>query len=71
MAILTANNLEGVLILRNSSRKLKTVADYAILMNIWYSSENISKHIKIKTENSFHLKANVGIFRRNENRSKK
>ena len=34
--------LEGVLILRNSSRKLKTVADNAILLNYTVSSENIS-----------------------------
>ena len=50
--------LEGVLILRNSSRKLKMVADNAILLNYAVSSENISENIKIKTENSIHLKRN-------------
>ena len=49
--------LEGVLILRNSSRKFKTVADNAILLNYAVSSENISERIKIKTENGFYLKA--------------
>ena len=33
--------MEGVLILRNSSRKLKTVVDNAILLNYAVSSENI------------------------------
>ena len=56
-------NLEGVLILRNSSRKLKTVADNAILLNYAVSSENISERIKIQTENGFHLKRNVCKFR--------
>ena len=60
--------VEGVLILRNSSLKLKKVADNAILQNYAVSSENISESIKIKTENSFRLKRNVGIFRRNKNR---
>ena len=50
---------EGVLILRNSSLKLKMVADNAILRNYAVSSENISERIKIKTENGFHLKRNV------------
>ena len=34
--------LEGVLILRNSSLKLKTVVDNTILLNYAVSSENIS-----------------------------
>ena len=59
------------LILQNSSLKLKTAAGNAILLNYAVSSENISESIKIKTENSFHLKVNVGIFRRNENRTAK
>ena len=50
---------EGVLILQNSARKLKAVADNAILLNISYSSENISDSIKIKTENGFYPKLNV------------
>ena len=49
---------EGVLILRSISLKYETVADNAILPNISYSSENISKRIKTKTENGFHLKRN-------------
>ena len=60
--------LEGVLILQNKSRKLKMVVDNAILQNYAVPSENISERIKIKTENGFYLKVNVGIFRRNENR---
>ena len=60
--------VEGVLILRNISLKLKTVAGNAILLNRFTSSENISERIKIKTENSFHIKVIVGIFRRNKNR---
>ena len=60
--------LEGVLFLRNSSLKLKTVVDNAILLNYAVSSENISESIKSKTENGFHPKANVCIFRRNKNR---
>ena len=60
--------LVGVLILRNKSRKLKTVADNAILRNYAVSSENISESIKIKTENGFHLKRNVCKFLRNKNR---
>jgi hypothetical protein len=55
--------LEGVLILRNSSLKLKTVVDNASLQNYAVSSENISKSIKIKTENGFYLKQNVCKFR--------
>ena len=62
---------EGVLIHRNKSLKLKTVADNATLQNYAVSSENISEHIKIKTENGFHLKVNVGIFRRNKSRTEK
>ena len=58
-------------IFQNQSRKLKLVADNAILLNISYSSENISDSIKIKTENGFFLKQNVCIFRRNENRTGK
>jgi len=53
----------GVLILQNSSLKLKMVADNAILRNYAVSSENISESIKIKTENGFHLKVNVCKFR--------
>ena len=60
-----------VFILRNSSRKLKTVADNAILQDIAVSSGNISESIKIKTENDFLLKRNVCKFRRNKNRSGK
>ena len=56
--------VEGVLILQNSSRKLKTVADNAILLNLTASSENISERIKVKTENGFHLKTNVCKIRR-------
>ena len=63
--------VEGVLILRNSSLKLKTVVDNAILQDIAVSSENISKRIKIQTENGFHLKRNVCKFRRNKNRPEK
>ena len=59
--------LEGVLILRNISLKLKTVVDNAILQNYAVSSVNISERIKIQTENGFHLKRNVCKFRRNEN----
>ena len=50
---------EGVLILQNSARKLKAVADNAILLNISYSSENISDSIKIQPENGFYPKLNV------------
>jgi hypothetical protein len=57
---------EGVLILRNSSLKFKTVADNAILLNYAVSSESISERIKIKTENGFHLKRNVCKLRRNK-----
>ena len=42
--------LEGVLILRNSSLKLKMVVDNTILQNRFTSSENISWRIKIQTE---------------------
>jgi hypothetical protein len=63
--------VEGVFIPRNKSRKLKMVVDNAILMNIAVSSENIYNSIKIQTENGFYLKVNVGIFRRNENRTGK
>ena len=45
--------VEGVLILRNSSLKLKTGTGNAILLNYAVSSENISESIKIKTENGF------------------
>jgi len=51
--------VEGVLILRNSSLKLKMVVDNAILQNHAVSSENISKRIEILIENLFHLKVNV------------
>ena len=61
-----AQNVEGVLILRNSSFKPKTVVDNAILLNYAVSSENISESIK-KRENDFYLKRNVCIFRRNGN----
>ena len=57
MILTLLNILEGVLILRNSSRKFKTVVDNAILRNIDVSSENISERIKIQTENGFYLKA--------------
>ena len=53
---------EGVLIHRNKSLKLKTVAGNGILLNRFTSSENISIRIKIKTENGFHLKVNACIF---------
>jgi hypothetical protein len=43
--------MEGILILRNSVLKLKMVVNNAILRNNAVSSENISKSIKIKTEN--------------------
>ena len=55
--------VEGVLILLNSSFKLKMVVDNAILQNYAVSPENISERIKIKTENSFHLKVIVCKFR--------
>ena len=55
--------VEGVLILRDTSLKLKTVVDNAILQNYAVSPENISERIKIKTENSFHLKVIVCKFR--------
>ena len=51
--------VEGVLILRNTSLKLKTVVDNAILLNHAVSPENISESIKVKIENGFHLKRNV------------
>ena len=62
--------MEGVLILRNSSLKLKTVADNAILQNRCISPENISERIKIQTENGFHLKRNVCKFHKNKIRPK-
>ena len=52
----------GVLNLQNKSRKLKLVADNAILLNISYSSENISDSIKIKTENGFYLRSKCRNF---------
>ena len=55
--------VEGVLILRNSSFKRKTVADNANLLNYTVSSENITESIKIQIENGFHLKRNVCKFR--------
>ena len=63
--------VEGVLILRNTSLKLKMVIDNAILQNHAVSSENISESIKIKTENGFHLNVNVGFFRSNESSPEK
>ena len=60
--------LEGVLILRNSSLKHKTVVNNAIVRDYTVPSENISERIKIKTENSFHLKINVCKFRWNKSR---
>ena len=69
--ILLLKMLEGVFIPWNKSRKLKTVVDNAILLNYAVSSENISERIKIKTENSFHLKVNVCKFSRNKNRPEK
>jgi hypothetical protein len=54
--------LEGVLILRNSSLKLKTVADNTILPAVAVSSEKISKCIKFKTEKFFYLKRSVCKF---------
>ena len=50
------------------SAKSLQLADNATLLNIAVSSENIYNSIKIKTENGFYLKVNIGIFRRNENR---
>ena len=58
--------LVGVLILRSKSLKYKTVVDNAVLQKCCISSENISKRIKTKTENGFHLKRNVCIFCRND-----
>ena len=55
--------VEVVLILQNSSLKLKMVVDNAILLNYAVSSENISERIKIQTENGFYLKRNVCKFR--------
>ena len=67
LRIVCAGHLvEGVLILRNISLKLKTVADNAILPNYAVSPENIIERIKTKTENSFQLKRNVCKFRRNK-----
>ena len=45
--------VEVVLILQNSSLKLKTVVDNAILLNYAVSSENIFQSIKTKAENVF------------------
>ena len=50
---LLSEMMEGVLILRNSSLKLKTVVDNAILLNYAVSPENISKRIKIKQRPAF------------------
>ena len=61
--VCTGHLVEGVLIFRNSSLKLKPVAANAILLNCAVSSENISEHIKIKRENDFYLKRNVCKFR--------
>ena len=47
--------VEGILILRNSSLKLKTVVDNAILLNYAVSSENISERIKIKLCSQYRL----------------
>ena len=55
--------VEGVLILQNKSLTLKTVVYNSILLNISYSSENISKSMNFKTENGFSLKRNVCKFR--------
>ena len=63
--------VEGVLILRNSSLKLKMVVDNANLLNYTVSSKNISQSIKIKTENGFLLKRNVCKFCKNKNRPEK
>ncbi|MBQ7396181.1 MAG: GNAT family N-acetyltransferase [Lentisphaeria bacterium] len=54
--------VEGVLIFLNSFLKLKTVADNA---------ENVSRCVKSKIENGFHLKRNVCIFRRNKSSTEK
>ena len=69
--VVLSKMLEGVLIHRNKSLKLKMVVDNAILLNYAVSLENISKRIKIKIEFDFYLKVNVGIFRRNERRPEK
>ena len=53
----------GVFILQNKSRKLKSVADNAILLNYAASSEYISKTHKAKSREIFHLKVNVCKFR--------
>ncbi len=63
--------VESILILRNESLKLKTVADNSILRNYAVPSGNISERIKIKREFGFYLKVNVGIFRRNKSRPEK
>ena len=55
--------LECVLILRNSSLKLKMIVDNANLPHYAVSPENIFERIKTKTENSFQLKRNVCKFR--------
>ena len=69
--IIPINILEVVLILRNTSLKLKTVVDNASLLNYAVSSENISERMKIKIENGFHLKQNVGIFNRRQKTPRK
>ena len=43
------HNVESFLTLRNSSLKLKTVVDNAILLNYAVSSGNISERMKIQT----------------------
>ena len=63
--------VEVVLILRNSSLKLKTVVDNAILLNYAVSSENISDESKGMNRDDFEQKVNVGIFRRNKKRPEK
>ena len=64
-------HVEGVLILRNSSLKLKTVVDNVILLNYAVSSENISDESKGMNRDDLEQKVNVGIFRRNKKRPEK
>ena len=45
--------VESILILRNKSLKLKTVADNSILRNYAVPSGNISERIKIKQRTAF------------------
>ena len=71
LGIFQGKNGGGSRYFQNKSRKLKLIADNAILLNISYSSENISDSIKIKTENGFYLKQNVCKFSRNKSRSGK